>query len=99
MNHELRETVGVVRAHGAIGAIVSKWTVEKKTLRVLRGEDLIQYVASWNPAVGAYNPLSKGVVLGRLCSADLAPLSAFLHTTGTGDAFAARSRRSRRPSV
>jgi hypothetical protein len=79
MNHELRETAGIVREHGAIGAFVSKWTIEKKTLRVLRGEDLIQYVATWNPSVGSYNPLSKGVLIGRLCSATLAPLSAFYY--------------------
>lgn len=83
MNHELRETVGVVREHGATGAFVSKWTIEKKTLRVLRGDDLIQYVATWDPTVGAYNPLSKGVTLGRLCSATLAPLSAFYNVSET----------------
>ncbi|HEX8235005.1 MAG TPA: alkaline phosphatase PhoX [Abditibacteriaceae bacterium] len=79
MNHELGPTVGVVREHGAPGAFISKWTVDKKTLRVLHGEDLIQYVATWNPLVGSYNPLSKGLPLGRLCSATLAPVSAFYY--------------------
>jgi hypothetical protein len=89
MNHELRETVGVVREHGAPGAFVSKWTIEKKTLRVLHGEDLIKYVATWDPTVGAYKPFTRdvvfnpGITLGRLCSATLAPLSAFYYTPPT----------------
>jgi hypothetical protein len=33
MNHELRDSVGVVRAHGAKGAFVSKWTISKDTRR------------------------------------------------------------------
>jgi hypothetical protein len=61
MNHELREGVGVAREHGANGAFISKWTIDKKTLRVLHGEDLIQYVATWDPAVAAYNPFTRDV--------------------------------------
>src|SRR4051794_24399704 len=34
MNHELGNTAGVQRAHGATGAFVSKWTIEKGSLRV-----------------------------------------------------------------
>lgn len=85
VNHELRETAGAVRAHGAKGAFVSKWVIEKGTLRVVHGEDLIQYVSTWNPSAGAYNPPAKGVVIGRLCSADLPPLTAFYNpATGLG---------------
>lgn len=77
VNHELRETAGATRAHGAKGAFVSKWVIEKGTLRVLHGEDLIQNVATWNVAAGAYNSPAKGVAMSRLCSADLPPLTAF----------------------
>src|SRR5918996_171573 len=42
MNHELSSTAGVVRAHGARGAFVSKWRVRTSDLPVLHGEDLIK---------------------------------------------------------
>src|SRR5687767_4259946 len=42
MNHELRPTVGVVRAHGSKGAFVSKWIIDKKTGEVLSGQDLVK---------------------------------------------------------
>ena len=67
MNHELRSDRGVVRAHGAAGAFVSKWIIEKKTLRVLEGSDLIQDLVLVN----------GDSALARLCSADLPPISAF----------------------
>src|SRR5215216_5798823 len=44
MNHELGGTAGIIRGHGAKGAFVSKWTINKKDLTVLHGEDLIQTV-------------------------------------------------------
>lgn len=68
MNHELRDTVGVVRAHGAKGAFVSKWTIDKRTLRVLRGADLIERV--WVPTPTGWDA-STPIALNRLCSADL----------------------------
>lgn len=77
VNHELPNNAGTPRAHGAIGAFVSKWTIDKKKLTVLRGEDLIQQIATWNPTTGQYNAPAKGVVLGRLCSADLPDEGAF----------------------
>jgi hypothetical protein len=55
VNHEVRETAGVVRAHGARGAFVSRWTIEKGSLRVLSGEDLIRRVATWNTATASFN--------------------------------------------
>src|SRR5262245_1971519 len=39
MNHELGNGTGVTRAHGAIGAFVSKWVIDKGTLQVLSGQD------------------------------------------------------------
>ncbi len=77
VNHELRDTVGITRAHGAIGAFVSKWTISKNDLSVLHGEDLIQNIATWNLSTSAYNAPATGVVLSRLCSADLPEPDAF----------------------
>lgn len=77
MNHELRETVGIARAHGAKGAFISQWTISNEDLRVLDGRDLIQQVATWNVASGWWNAPGKGVQMSRFCSADLPPASAF----------------------
>jgi hypothetical protein len=77
MNHELVNTVGIARAHGAQGAFVSKWIIKKKGLTVLSGEDLIQNIATWNPSTYSYNPPAQGVALSRLCSADLPAKTAF----------------------
>ena len=61
MNHELpRRSAGVVRAHGAVGAFVSKWRIQKGSLRVLEGSDLIQNVATWNAGTNSYNAPAKG---------------------------------------
>jgi hypothetical protein len=89
MNHELAQTVGTVRAHGARGAFVSKWTIDTDTLQVLHGEDLIQQVATWNVATQAYNPPAKGVTIGRLCSADL-PAQSALYNAATGKGYNGR---------
>ncbi len=75
MNHELGNTLGVVRDHGAIGAFVSKWIIEKKSLKVVSGEDLIQTQVL----------TSGSAALNRLCSADLPEVSAFYNEeTGLG---------------
>ena len=83
MHHELGATAGAVRAHGAKGAFVSKWTIRKDDLTVLKGEDLIQQIATWNATAGSYNAPAKGIVLNRLCSADLPAESAF-YADGVG---------------
>src|SRR5262245_30928581 len=77
MNHELTSTAGssgpgIVRAHGSSGAFVSKWTIERRTLRVLAGEDMTpspSLVQQWDPAGQKY--FSGTTAWGRLCSADL----------------------------
>ena len=74
MNHELRNTAGVVRAHGAKGSFVSKWIVDKRTLRVVRGEDLIERI--WQPTATGWDA-SVPLALNRLCSADLPERGAF----------------------
>jgi hypothetical protein len=76
-NHELGETNGILRDHGAAGAFVSKWVVRKSDLAVLSGSDLIKRVALWNPVLGAYGAPVLGEAFTRFCSADLADASAF----------------------
>ncbi len=83
MNHEIPSGQGAVRAHGAKGAFVSRWTVRLQNLAVLRGEDLIRQVQLWNEVKQAYQPASA-VSLGRFCSADLAPVSALMDSAGAG---------------
>jgi len=84
MNHEIN-TGGVVRAHGANGAFVSRWVIRKDDLTVLHGADLIQNVATWNTATSSYNAPSTGTTFSRFCSADLAAPSAFFNqATGLG---------------
>jgi WD40 repeat protein len=76
MNHELTNTSGVVRAHGAKGAFVSKWTIRKDDLTVLNVQDLMQNVKVWNG--GAFvDATDEQKTFTRFCSADLAPISAF----------------------
>jgi hypothetical protein len=86
MNHELTSSQGVVRAHGAKGAFVSKWTIRKDDLMVLKGEDLIKILNVWDPTLnggaGAWKVANTDAAparLNRLCSADLAPVSAFFN--------------------
>jgi hypothetical protein len=87
MNHELGATAGVTRAHGRPGAFVSKWTIDKDTLQVLRGEDLVKSVNTWDTTRSSY--VSGTTTFGRLCSADLAAPSAFFNA-GTGKGYAHR---------
>ena len=89
MNHELAATVGTVRAHGAKGAFISKWTVEKDSLEVRSGEDLIQEIATWNTATSSFNAHAKGIAMSRLCSADLPAISAF-YDAATGLGYSGR---------
>lgn len=77
MNHELGNTVGIPRAHGAKGAFVSKWIIRTSDLAPLAGEDLMKEVALWNSLTGTYDASAKGINLSRFCSADLPPISAF----------------------
>ncbi|MGA7934700.1 MAG: esterase-like activity of phytase family protein, partial [Kovacikia sp.] len=81
MNHELGNTVGVTRAHGSVGAFISKWIINKSDLSVVSGSDLIQTVYLWNGS-----GFTQGTtVFNRFCSADLADVSAFYNSaTGLG---------------
>jgi hemolysin type calcium-binding protein len=75
MNHELPAGDGVVRDHGFAGAFVSKLVIDKTTLEVVSGQDLIQHAFVYNTATGSYDPLTTA--LNRLCSADLPAETAF----------------------
>ena len=77
MNHELGPTAGIVRAHGGKGAFVSKWTIRKCDLAVIKGEDLIKNVQLWDAATSAYVTPATPPSFGRFCSADLAVGTAF----------------------
>jgi autotransporter-associated beta strand protein len=77
-NHELGNTVGTTRGHGAIGAFVSKWVINTSTWTVTSGADLVTLPANqlmWSGTTWAQP--STPYAIGRLCSGDLAGLSAF----------------------
>jgi hypothetical protein len=55
MNHELNQTQGIVRAHGQLGAFVSRWEIDRRTLEVKEGSDLIRPgVQYWNYVTQRY---------------------------------------------
>lgn len=77
MNHELGATLGIQRAHGALGAFVSEWVINKDSLVVSSGADLIKTVytnvnSNWT---------SSTVAFSRFCSADLASAGAYYNST------------------
>jgi hypothetical protein len=86
LNHELGSTVGVARAHGGIGAFISEWVINKNTLAVVSGSDLIRNVYGWNNTTQASNAVaSTNVAFNRFCSADLPASTAFFNAaTGLG---------------
>lgn len=85
MNHELGSTSGVIRAHGGIGAYLSKFVIDKNTLQVLSGEDLMKQVYGWNTALQQSSTTPIVISLNRFCSGDLPAVSAFYNSaTGLG---------------
>ena len=82
MNHEIGtnrttgQPLGIPRAHGAPGAFVSQYSIDKHDLEVHTASDLIQQVSTYNPLTRTFNPPTKGIFLNRLCSADLPERSA-----------------------
>ena len=83
MDHELGASAGVLRAHGAKGAFVSRWQVRKSDLKVLSGADQIRNVKLWNGESWADTP---AVAFNRFCSADLPEASA-LFNAASGKGF------------
>ncbi|MCA9277960.1 MAG: DUF839 domain-containing protein [Phycisphaeraceae bacterium] len=83
MNHELGDTLGVVRAHGSVGAFVSKWVIDASTHEVLSGEDLCTTVYQYDVNTGAY--VAGTTAFSRFCSGDLpAPTAFYNSATGMG---------------
>lgn len=80
MHHELPAALGIARAHGSTGAFVSKWTINRKTLEVAHGEDLVSSatdIMSWDAASSTY--VSGTRSWDRLCSADMPVEKALRH--------------------
>jgi hypothetical protein len=81
-------TVGVTRAHGAKGAFVSKWVINKSDLSVISGSDLTKSVYLWNGTSYTKYDAANTTALAafnRFCSADLPEVSAFYNAaTGLG---------------
>ncbi len=86
MNHELRVEQGIVRRHGQQGAFVSELMINRRTNRVIAGQDLIDPgVQYWNYLTRSYAaaPNAAGTQddgdvfpaydarFGRFCSGDL----------------------------
>jgi hypothetical protein len=60
MNHELRNNQGTVRRHGQQGAFDSSWTIDRRTLAVKSGEDLINPgVTYWNYPAATKSPTAS----------------------------------------
>ena len=89
MNHELGNTAGVVRAHGAKGSYVSRFTIDKNTLQVLSGDDLMKQVFGWNSTLQQSNPTAGVFAFNRFCSGDLPAATAF-YNAATGFGSSAR---------
>ncbi len=83
INHEIANTLGVVRDHGFIGTFVSKWIINTGDLSVVSGSDLMQNAFVWNTVTNTYDPASAA--FSRFCSADLPVVTAFYNSvTGNG---------------
>ena len=87
MNHEVGNTQGITRDHGSKGSFVSRWVIDKETLEVLEGDDLIKQVYVWNSTTNAFEAATTA--MNRLCSADLPDATAFFNA-GSGLGTTAR---------
>jgi len=84
VNHEI-VSGGATRAHGSTGAYVSKWIIQKNTLAVLGGEDLMKQIFEWNATTQQSNTNPTTTAFTRFCSADLPEVTAFFNpATGLG---------------
>ena len=82
MNQELGNTSGVTREHGSKGAFVTELVIDKATLAVTHAEDLGKTILQDNDGDGTYTTATTAI--NRLCSADLAPVSAFFYAGADG---------------
>ena len=83
VNQEISSNLGVVRDHGAKGAFVSRFVIDKNTLQVLSGEDLMKSVYGWNVTTQSFDTISTAIAFNRYCSADLPEVSAY-YNAGSG---------------
>jgi hypothetical protein len=98
MNHELGPGEGIPRDHGARGAFVSRWVLNKSDLSVVSGDDQIKQVFVQDPITGAWSPSAAPFAFDRFCSADLAAPSAFFHNgRGTRERIYLNGEESRPP--
>jgi len=81
MNHELGNTLGATRAHGAAGSFVSKYVINKNTLAVVSGSDLMNSIYGWDTATQTNVTTPAPFAFARFCSADLPKVSAFYNAT------------------
>lgn len=77
MNHEFGETSGIVRSHGSKGAYLSKFVIDKNTLTVTSGEDLMKQIFGWNTSTQQSNASATTTAFTRFCSSDLAAPTAY----------------------
>lgn len=86
MNHELRDTQGIARKHGQKGAFVSRLEIDRHTLAVTHGSDLIQPgVLFWDYVSGQYvtsgarftDATAQDATFGRFCSGTLSDARVF----------------------
>lgn len=81
-NHELWDTWGITRPDGAIGAYVSKLIVNKSDFSVVSGSDFLTSANNlylYNRNTAAWTS-GTPYAMWRLCSADLAPVSAMYNS-------------------
>ncbi len=90
INHEIPNTGGIIRAHGSKGAFVTKLIVNKASLAVVSGMDLMQNINLWDTTSHTYTTFNSGnpsplAAFARFCAADLPAVSAFYNAaTGLG---------------
>lgn len=75
VNHEILANEGAVHDFGARGAYVDILTIDPNSLQVLSAGELGKTMFTYDTASGSY--VAGPSALTRLCSADLAPVSAY----------------------
>lgn len=77
VNHEIKDSQGVTRVHGRHGSYVSRWLIEKASLRVIHGKDQIERLLLWDDSTGRHVP--DTTAFDKLCSGDLAAPGAYYY--------------------
>lgn len=92
MNQEYGSGAGV-NGHGVLGAgaYVSKLVIDKSTLQVVKGSNLITHVVGWD-SLSQSSSASISTAFNRFCSADLPSLSGLSYTDGTGTTYGTTER-------